>query len=971
MGQGREHDLLLTDECPPSHHMLGWQCQPSMLTCEYPSARPGGSDHDSDGREPVIGRTVELGEIVELASTVTQRGRALVIEGEAGIGKTTLLDAVGTSLTDKGFTVLSCAGVQCQRSVGYAAVHELVHPILGYADALPPHQRTALLAAFGLAEHAMPDPLLIGVAMLGLIEEAASHHPLLLLVDDAQWLDGSSLHVLTFVGRRLMNSPVLVLGAARPRLDGEPARLVSLTRMPLGPVDEVTARTLMSGAIDAADGTHQLTELTKCRILEEACGNPLAITELTKAVIAHGCDDPVFGSTPLPTTRRIERVFLEQLDSIDETSRQWLALISAAEDVPLTEVIAAAQHLGLAEHHRDPLERNGLISVLQGRFQVRHPLLRSVAYRSAALSQRSSFHRALADATTDPVRSAWQHSAATYGPDDDVATEMEAAALRAQRHGAHAEAAAAFRRAAVLSTAPDHRLRRLICAIEPAGRAGLTLEAIDILADAEPLARELDDLEHLGSLALARFRLGATVGVAAASAPDLVTLADRLAAAGDRASQHAQIQILAAAAGQCRLQELSAEECREVVRRLNDISQLGIPGVDIALATVDGGTHAHRFRASAAAIRTQIDGDASALMSMGLAATSIGDLPTALQCWEEALQVARSGRSPALECEALRGLAWTQILAGNLHEATVSAQRALQIATDANMAISAGAAAALLARAQVCRGETRFAQQNLADARRNLPSDAPLPWLNDLAWTSGLLALSVHSHQDALTELSKLTPHRYALRWAVADLTEAAVASRHIGSIAETVEAVASEVSCLGSGYLSMLVHRSRALLAGPDRTAEAHFRAALAEQDTAADAPLEFARTQLCFGEWLRRQRRIVDARAQLSDALRTFESLDAVPWAQRTRTELRAAGVHLPGLVTAHTHLAEELTPQELEIARLAASGMSNRQIADRIYVSHRTVAAHLYKVFPKLGITSRHQLRDALDGDAVLAG
>lgn len=918
----------------------------------------------------MIGRTAELGEMIDLASTVARQGRALVVEGEAGIGKTTLLDAVGEALAGNDFTVLSCAGVQCQRNVGYAAVHELVHPILGHADALPLHQRAALLAAFGLAEHAVPDPLLIGVAMLGLIEEAASHRPLLLIVDDAQWLDGSSLHVLTFVGRRLMGSPVMLLCAARPRLDGEPARLVSLARLPLGPVDEVTARTLMSEAVrDAAEG-RQLTELTQRRILDEAGGNPLAIIELSKAVVTDGGDDPTLGTTPLPTTRRIERVFLEQLDAIDEAGRQWLALISASSNAPMTEVIAAAQHLRLDERHLDPLERTGLISVSQGRFQVRHPLLRSVAYRAAALSQRSSFHRALAAVTCDPVRSAWQHAAATYGPDEVIAAELENAAERAQRRGAHVEATTAFRRAAVLSPEQDDRLRRLVRAVEPAGRGGLTAESIDILDEAEPLAHRLDDLDQLGSLAVARFRLGVIAGVGAPSVPDLVALADRFADDDDVARRRTHVHILAVAAAQCCLHGLPLGECDQVIRRLNSLGQADSPAVEIALATVDDLTHARRFRASAPALLDRIGRDTTALMSMGLAATSVADIVTARHCWAGAVRAARDASSPALECEALRGLTQTLILGGQLDEAMASGQRAVQLATDTDMAISAGAAAALLARAQVWRGETRLAQQSLAESRRNLPTDAPLPWLNDLAWASGLLALSTHDHHDAFTELSKLGSHRHARRWAIADLTEAAVASQHIEAIAETVEAVASDASNLGSAHLSMLVHRSRALLAGSSLDAEARFHCALADPDAAAQAPLEFARTQLCFGEWLRRQRRIVDARVQLAGALSTFESLEAAPWAQRTRTELRAAGVQIRGQVTVPADAAAELTPQELEIARLAATGMSNRQIADQIYVSHRTVAAHLYKVFPKLGITSRHQLRDVLDDVSLTA-
>ncbi|BBX35653.1 transcriptional regulator [Mycolicibacterium mageritense DSM 44476 = CIP 104973] len=903
----------------------------------------------------LIGRTDEFSSLTSAASHVTQAGRALVIEGEPGIGKTTMLATVAQWAGDNGFTVLSCAGVQCQTKVGYAGVHELVHPLLGYAEALPTHQRRALLAAFGMEEHEQPNPLLIGVAMLGLIEEAAAHKPLMLIVDDAQWLDGSSLHVLTFVGRRLANSPVMLLCATRPGLDGEPARLVSLSRVPLGPVDEVTSRAILAEAVTGM-GERAPNDLIQRRILTEAAGNPLAIAELAKAVVNSGEQSAFAASAPLPTTRRIERVFLEQLDSLPDPSRAMLALISAGDEASLVELIDAAHRVGLSENALDPLERGGLITVDDGQIRVRHPLIRSVAYRAVGLAQRSAFHRALADASTDPMRAAWQRSAAAYGPDETIAAELELAADSALRRGANDEAAAALRRAAALSPSSDSRVRRLVGAIMPAYRAGLSVEAIDILGDAEPLATDPIDLFEL---AFARFTMGVTTGVAAPRVSDLVALADRLGASGER---EYQTRMLAAAAAQCRMHGLCERDRYVVAEALHSLEHRGDPSIEIALATVEDTKYARHFRSESERLRAQVTGDVTALMSMGLAAESVSDLDIAQACWSEAIGVAHAEGAPTLECEALRGSARAQIVAGHLQEATVSAQGALRIATDANLSISTGAAAALLARAHVWRGEVRAAEQTLATARQHLPTDTPLLWLDELAWASGLLALTVHDYQQAFVDLSKMTRDRGARRWAIADLTEAAVGSRHAGMIGEVIDEIAAEATTLGSDHVAMLVHRSRGLLASDDADAEHHFGSALQYADAAEQSPLEYARTQLCYGEWLRRQRRIVDARAQLSSALRVFESRGAQPYARRARGELRAAGVQLPG-VTVEDRVTE-LTPQELQIAQLAAAGLSNQQIADRIYVSHRTVGAHLYKIFPKLGITSRNQLRDVLD-------
>lgn len=908
----------------------------------------------------VIGRDDEFSALTSAAAEVPHRGRALVIEGEAGIGKTTLLTATARWAAEQGFTVLSCAGVQCQTMVGYAGVHELIHPILNHVDALPKHQKSALLGALGLAEYAPPDPLLIGVAMLGLIEEAAAHRPLLLVVDDAQWLDGSSLHILTFVGRRVSSSPVMLLCAARPRLDGGPERLISLSRFPLGPLDDATAQTLLAQAVGAWAGEHTLGELAASRVLAEAGGNPLAIAELSKAIMANGTHGVLSASAPLPTTRRIERIFLEQLDSVPAPSRELLALISAGDATSLVELVDAARRVGLSDSHLDPLERAGLITVVDGVLRVRHPLIRSVAYCAAALSRRAAFHRALAEAATDPMRAAWQRSAAAYGPDESIAEELESVARQAQRRGANPEAAAAWRRAAALSCSPERRVRRLVSAIDPACLAGLTAEAIDILDEAEPLAEAADDMFEL---VFARFTLGVTAGVAAPPIPAMVTLADRLGAGDSPAQREIQIRLLAAAAAQCRMHGLPEIDCHSVAERLHSFEHLDHPAVEIALATIADTKYAHQFRSHATALHAKVDGDTTALMSMGLAAESVSDLATAEICWASAIRVARSAGAPAIECEALRGAARAQIIAGALTEATISAQSAVRIAGDCNLALSSGAAAALLARTYTWSGETRAAEQALAAARQHLPSDTPLMWLDELAWAGGLLALTTHDYQSAFTELSQMTRDRGARRWAIADLTEAAVASHHAEKVGRIVDEIASEAAILGSAHIDMLVQRSRALLAGSGDAAAHHFQAALHDRDAAAQAPLEFARTQLTYGEWLRRQRRIIDARTQLSSALATFESLGAYPWAQRTRAELRAAGVQLPGQVTSVADLETKLTAQELQIAQLAAIGLSNRQIADQIYLSHRTVAAHLYKLFPKLGVTSRNQLRDAL--------
>ncbi|WP_277243747.1 ATP-binding protein [Mycolicibacterium obuense] len=908
----------------------------------------------------MIGRAEELATITTAAHDAQRRGSALVIEGEPGIGKTTLLAAAAELAGDNDFRVLSCAGVQSQASVGYAGIHELVHPILEHVEALPAHQKAALLTAFGLAEGQSPPPLLAGVSLLGLIEEAAAERPLLLLVDDAQWLDESSLHAVTFVGRRVSAASVLLLCAARSRFDDRMPTLASLPRLPLGPADDTTSAALLARAA----GDHPLSGTDRRRLLDEAAGNPLAIVELTKAVISRGRLDTVAARTPLPTTRRIEASFEDQLAAIPSASRQLLALIAAADHSGLGELIEAAGHVGLDHGDVDSLERAGLVTVGGGEVHIRHPLIRTVAYRSVGLSRRSAFHHALAAAAADPMRAAWQRAAAAYGPDENVAAELEWASFQAQSRGASAEAAAGWRRAAALSPGIDERVRRLVRAIEPAYQAGLTDEAIDILAEAEPLATDLDDLF---TIAFARFTLGVTTGAGAPRVADLLSLADRLGESPSPAHQRAEVRLLAAAAAHCRFHGSPDGDRSAVAARLRARDRPREPIVDIALATICDLEEAQRFRSDAGRLHANVADDLTAVMSMGLAAESVSDLETAQRCWTTAIGLAHDMGAPAIECEALRGSARAHLVAGRPTEALIHAQTALRLATDANLRISVGAAAALVGRAHVWRGDVRAAQEAIHVAREHLSSGTTLMWRDELAWTQGLLALSTHDHELAYAELSQITKDRGARRWSIADLTEAAAAADIVDvGATDLLDETETQAMILGSAHLDMLVRRSRAMLAGGHPAAEGHFESALQQTEAAETAALEYARTHLAYGEWLRRRRRIIDARVQLAAALRIFEARGAQMWAHRSRAELRAAGVNLAG--PRAERQGPDLTPQELQIARLAASGLTNRQIADQIYVSHRTVAAHLYKIFPKLGITSRNQLRDSVGGEHI---
>lgn len=895
----------------------------------------------------IIGRSAELASVTDTLATISTTGTALVVDGEAGIGKSTLLSAIADWAVANGYRRLGCSGLQSQSEVGFAGVHELIHPVLDHTAALPPRQRTALLTAFGLDDGPTPDRLLVSLAVLGLLEEAASRRRIILIIDDVQWLDQSSLEVLAFVARRLGNAPLMMLCAERTGLDGAAPYLDGLPRLSLGPLAPEHARQLLNTTAQHAD------TLLQQRVLDQAGGNPLAVIELSGAVDERG-NSAVFSGEPLPTTRRVERAFLSQLDGLTDNSRLLLLLI-ASSDGQLRDIDVATDLLGLALiDELAPLERAGLITASGGRLHMRHPLIRSTVYGSAPLAARTVVHRALADATVDPVRAAWHRAEATFGTDEQVATDLEAAARQAHARGAGAESAAALRRAAVLSPDPAARVRRLAEAAEIARSSGLTAESISILGEAESLG---DQHCSTGQLVLTRFVLNVTAAIPGQSATELVALAGKFSD-GDIE----QRRLLWAAAIECRLHGLAEEPRRDVVAALRHLDDgADDPVVRMALALVDDTGAGQDLRTRLPRLIDEVADDPLLLMALGFAAEAIADRIHALQCWNRVQSLSRTSGSAADECESQRGAAQLLLGQGRIQAAAIAAENALRLAQDINLPMTAASAAATLARVQVWQGRFDQARETVATARRLLAPDPAILWHDDAHWAAGLLALCTADPADALGHLLKMTGHRTSRRWAIADLAEAAAGNDRADLVRPLLADIEDQARQLGTGLELMLTHRAHALLAQTDAEAQEHFLAALAAGDDAA-AELETARTHLAYGQWLRRQRRITEARTHLSSALAVFDAAGAAPFADRAAAELRAAGVAIAG--TPRQGPVSSLTSQELHIAQLAAAGLTNREIADRIYVSHRTVAAHLYKMFPKLGITNRNQLHTVLD-------
>ncbi|PYY51962.1 AAA family ATPase [Curtobacterium sp. MCBD17_023] len=916
----------------------------------------------------MIGRSEELATLRSIITQVVTTGQAVIVEGEAGIGKSALISEAVQLTVDAGFRQLRCAGMQSETTAGFASLHELLHPVLGQIHTLPSRQRGALLTAFGFEDGPEPDRLLISLAVLGLLEEIASQQPVVLIVEDLQWLDASTVEAITFVARRLTTAPILMLIAARTSgevLAGDPLAGLPLTRINLGPFTVGESREFLDTV------PVELTREQRSRVLDEAAGNPLALREFATSVSTTAGDDALSPFGRLPTTRRLEQNFLGTVSALPFGCRRMLLLAATAHDPVVNELFAAGQLLGLAPSELDAAERAGLVSVSGGRLSFRHPLVRSAVYGAATTTERGQAHHALAEVSTDFSRAAWHRAAASDKRDERVAAELEEAAEQARRRGAQPEAVAALHRAATLTPDVGDRVRRLATAAEIARRAGATAVSARLVEEAIPLA---GDEQVVVGLTSTQLLLSMTAGTPGPSGVELMGLARRLGGAEGTDHPAERIAVLWTAAVGYYGQPASGEARHRVEAEVLAIEpSRWDPYRQMALGLLDPVHRADGLRPELPRLAAALSEDTLGLQSLALTSESLQDLPMAFESWSMAADRARRTGFQSDECQALRGRANMHLMLGRLLPALDDIERAMRMVEDQALPVTEAAVTAIAARVMAWQGDLVRASATLARSRERA-AEAPLALVSaDQAWAGGLIALAEQRYQSAWAELADVANHPVTAMWAVADLTEAAVRAGAQVAVTPIVESAARDAEVMGAAHLDMLIGRSRALLA-PEDDAELHFRSAI-DSGVAAGTLLELARTRLLYGEWLRRQRRPLHAREQLGQALRTFEAAGARALVGRVLAELRAAGVATPS--ASHRHRSDAislLTPQELQIARLAARGMTNREIADQVYLSHRTVSTHLYKAFPKLGITARGQLREALtradDGQSELS-
>jgi DNA-binding CsgD family transcriptional regulator len=883
------------------------------------------------------------------------RSGVLVLKGAAGVGKTALLESAVASASE--MRGIRAAGVESEMELAFAALHQLCVPLLEWLERLPGPQRDALATTFGLSEGAVPDRFFVGLAMLGLLSEVAEERPLLCVVDDAQWLDRASAQALAFVARRLQAESVVMLFATREP-SGELAGLPELVVEGLGHTD---ARRLLASVIPG-----RLDERVADQLVAETRGNPLALLELPRglssAQLAGGFGLP----GALSLEGRIEESFQQRLEALPEDT-QRLLLVAAAEPAgDPTLVWRAAARLSITGTALEPAELAGLIEI-DGSVWFRHPLVRSAVYRAATTQQRLRVHRALAEATdaqVDPDRRAWHLAKATAGPDEDVAAELERAADRAQSRGGLAAAAAFLERAAGLTPEPARRARRALAAAQTKYEAGALDAALTLLATAESGA--LGDLER-ARVGLLRAQIAFASRRGSDAPPLLLKAARELEAVDPDLARATYLEALSAArfagplgrdAGVMEVSEAAlAGPQPPQPPRPPDLLLQGLA----VLFTEGYAAGAPILKEALSAFRRETvlpPREARWLPLACQAASDVWDDVTWRLLSTRELERARDTGALTAMPLVLSTLSYIHAISGELAAAEALLDE-IKAATEATGIPSHRYVALWIA---ALRGREAELSELIDTTASEAVARGEGFALAITAQVSAVLNNGLGRYDVALAAVRQAVDVELSSEMgsprAVAELIEAAVRCGEHRLAERALERLALTTRASGTDWALGVEARSRALLSDGD-AADSVYREAI-ERLGRTRLRLQLARAHLVYGEWLRRERRRLDARKQLRAALEMFTSMGIEAFAARAERELLATGERVR---KRSVETREELTAQETQVTRLAGDGLSNAEIGARLFISQHTVAYHLRKVFSKLDITSRSQLRRAL--------
>jgi DNA-binding CsgD family transcriptional regulator len=899
----------------------------------------------------LVGRASERAVLTDLVEQA-RRGTAgsLVVRGEPGVGKSALIEELVGLVGDA--SVLRTQGLEVEAPLAFAALHRLLRPLARLREQLPGPQARALRVAFGEEDGPSVEPFLVAIATLSLLTVAAEERLVLCVVDDAHWLDPATAQALLFCARRIDADRVLMVFAARDGFE-RPFRADGLNELVLSGLDPAAARALLDDRLGVGP-SEDVVE----RLVADTRGNPLALLELP----AELSETQLQGTSPLPAqlhlTDRVERVFLDRSRQLPD-GVQLLLLVAAAEDAgDLAVVRRAAANLGADEQALETATASGLLVVHGEVVQVRHPLVRSAIYQAATDAQRRRAHLALADALTrrgDPDRETWHRAAAAEAPDQQVVDALVGVGERAERRGGYAAACAAYERAADLATSVSQRAASTLAAARNAWACGQAARAGDLLgrasADAtDPLVR--------ADIARLRGRIEVNIG----SATDAHRLFTEAASAVAETDPRRALEMAVAAAimltygadSGARLSTggLLGEGATDDSPRAVCLRQMLLAMTRAAESDWPGAVQAFDVAVGAGDAVSDLD----VLGNLGNSALQLGDDAAQQHFYTLGLLRAREAGAVMGVVYALQRLCFGHLVAGDWSAVRSCADEALALARSVGPRALTAAPLAWLTLLAALQGRPEY-DDRLREAEE-VAGAHPLGILTDpvhdlVRWAKGTHATGASDTFAALHHLRQLRVPAIA-RMAAVDRIDAAVRADEPALARGWVEALAGFAEPTGRSWALAGVAHGRAMTAAAS-DAEALFEDALSHHGRSGRR-VDHARTHLAYGEWLRRAQRRVDARLHLRQALATFEDLRADPLVERATQELRASGE------TARKRdpsTALELTPMELTVAQLVASGLSNKDVAAQCWVSPRTVAFHLRNVFAKAQITSRGEL------------
>jgi DNA-binding CsgD family transcriptional regulator len=896
-------------------------------------------------------RFVERGVLDRFVAGVQAgEGRALVVRGEPGVGKTVLLDYLAGRAS--GCRVARAAGVQSEMELAFAALHQLCAPMLDHAESLPVPQREALRTAFGLSAGPAPDRFLVGLAVLGLLSETAGERPLVCVVDDQQWLDRASAQALGFAARRLAADPVGLVFAARvPGQD-----VAGLPELVVNGLAEGDARELLDSVL-----TGPMDARVRDQIIADTHGNPLALLELPRGLTPAELTGGFGVSSAVPLDGRIEESFGRQLETLPAQTRRLVQLAAADPSGDPVLVWRAAGRLAIGAGAAGPAAEAGLVE-FGGRVRFRHPLVRSAAYRSASVQTRQELHRALAEVTdpaVDPDRRAWHRAQAASAPDEDVAAELEQSAGRAQRRGGLAAAAAFLERSAGLTLDPARRAQRALAAAQAKHQAGALGAALGLLAMAQ--AEPLDELQRArGDLLRAQIAFASSHGRDAP--PLMLSAAKQLEALDIGLARETYLEAFTAALFVGRLSPAVADVARAARTAPTPPGPARAPDLlldGLALLVTEGyaaGTPA--VKRALLAFRGQdisAEEGLSWLWLAGRAAMAVWDDETWHILASRHVKLARDAGALSELPLAVRSRILLHAHAGELAEGTALIAEAQAVAGATGTQLGPYGALAVAA----FRGHEAEAAELIRATMDGVTNRGEGRGVTS-QYAAALLYNGLGHYDQALAAAELVCEYDDigVLGWSLTELVEAAVRSGQPARASDALQRLSETTRASGTDWALGTEARSRALLS-EGQTAENYYREAIERLGRTRMRPA-VARAHLLYGEWLRRENRRGGARAELRTAYDLFTAMGIEAFAERARRELLANGD------TVRKQAAEtvsELTAQEAHIARLAVDGRTNAEIGAQLFLSTRTVEWHLSKVYTKLGVGSRRELRQAL--------